>query len=72
MSQNNIFCALIFDQFYRVSNDRSRQTGGAGLGLPIVQAQHGHITVQSEIGKGSTFTVRLPLASVEAVSRVDH
>jgi signal transduction histidine kinase len=72
MNQNNVFCPLIFDQFYRVSNDRSRQTGGAGLGLAIAQAQHGHITVQSEIGKGSTFTVRLPLASVEAVGRVDH
>jgi signal transduction histidine kinase len=55
----------IFDRFYRVNSDRSRQTGGAGLGLSIVQAiaqaHHGKIQVQSEVGKGSTFTFRLPL-----------
>ncbi|WP_416671157.1 two-component system sensor histidine kinase RppB [Egbenema bharatensis] len=55
----------IFDRFYRVNSDRSRKTGGAGLGLSIaqaiVQAHHGKIQVQSDIGKGSVFTVRLPL-----------
>jgi signal transduction histidine kinase len=55
----------IFDRFYRVEQDRSRHTGGSGLGLPIAlaiaQAHHGTIHVQSEHGKGSTFTVRLPL-----------
>lgn len=55
----------IFDRFYRVNNDRSRHTGGAGLGLAIVQAiieaHHGDIKVQSELGKGSIFTIRLPL-----------
>lgn len=55
----------IFDRFYRVKSDRSRQTGGAGLGLPIArvitQAHHGSLQVQSQRGKGSTFTVRLPL-----------
>ncbi len=55
----------IFDRFYRVSSDRSRQTGGAGLGLPIsraiAQAHYGSIQVQSQLGKGSTFTVQLPL-----------
>ncbi|MEJ1931204.1 two-component system sensor histidine kinase RppB [Nostoc sp. NIES-2111] len=54
----------IFDRFYRVSSDRSRQTGGSGLGLAIVQAitqaHHGIIDVQSELGKGSTFTIQLP------------
>lgn len=56
----------IFDRFYRVEVDRSRYTGGSGLGLAIalaiVQAHQGNIHVQSQIGKGSTFTVRLPLA----------
>lgn len=55
----------IFDRFYRVSSDRSRRTGGAGLGLPIARAiaqvHHGSLQVQSQPGKGSTFTVRLPL-----------
>ncbi|MEX0272023.1 two-component system sensor histidine kinase RppB [Leptolyngbyaceae cyanobacterium UHCC 1019] len=55
----------IFDRFYRVSSDRSRQTGGAGLGLAIARAiaqfHHGIIQVESELSRGSTFTVRLPL-----------
>lgn len=55
----------IFDRFYRVSSDRSRQTGGAGLGLAIAQAiaqaHQGTIRVESQPGKGSTFTVQLPL-----------
>ncbi|MCC5668380.1 HAMP domain-containing histidine kinase [Nostoc sp. CHAB 5784] len=54
----------IFDRFYRVSSDRSRSSGGSGLGLAIVQAivqsHHGSIDVQSEFGKGSTFTIKLP------------
>ena len=56
----------IFDRFYRVDSDRSRQTGGSGLGLAISQAiaiaHRGNIGVESELGVGSTFTVRLPLA----------
>ncbi len=57
----------IFDRFYRVHQDRSRQTGGSGLGLAIAQAiasaHHGTIQVQSQLGNGSTFTVRLPISS---------
>ena len=55
----------IFDRFYRVDSARSRKTGGSGLGLAIasaiVQAHQGSIQVQSEQGKGSTFTIRLPI-----------
>lgn len=57
--------ARIFDRFYRVNSDRSRQTGGAGLGLAIAQAiaqaHHGNIRVESELGKGSIFTVQIPV-----------
>jgi two-component system OmpR family sensor kinase len=55
----------IFDRFYRVNSDRSRISGGSGLGLAIasaiVQAHHGSLQVQSELGKGSTFIIHLPL-----------
>ncbi|QLE46250.1 two-component sensor histidine kinase (plasmid) [Nostoc sp. C052] len=54
----------IFDRFYRVNSDRSRSTGGSGLGLAIAQAiiqsHHGSIDVQSNLGEGSTFTIKLP------------
>lgn len=58
--------ARIFERFYRVNSDRSRATGGSGLGLAIsraiAQAHHGTIQVQSQLGRGSNFTVKLPIA----------
>lgn len=57
----------IFERFYRVDQARSRDTGGTGLGLAIVrhvaQAHGGHVSVESVEGEGSTFRLRLPLAS---------
>ncbi len=60
-------CDKIFDRFYRVEGSRSRSHGGAGLGLTIArllaELQGGRITVQSETGVGSTFTLWLPVPS---------
>ena len=60
--------ARIFERFYRVDAARSRTTGGTGLGLSIVKhvaANHGgDVTVWSEPGHGSTFTMRLPSMTV--------
>ncbi len=57
----------IFDRFYRVDQSRSHETGGSGLGLAIVQKiveiHGGHISVQSPMGKGTTFRVYLPCVS---------
>jgi heavy metal sensor kinase len=59
----------IFDRFYRADKARSRNLGGAGIGLAIaqwiVQQHKGSITVQSSLAKGSTFLVQLPLQATK-------
>jgi signal transduction histidine kinase len=55
----------VFERFYRGGNELTRTVKGSGLGLTlvkqIVEAHHGKIEVDSEVGNGSTFTVRIPL-----------
>lgn len=57
----------IFDRFYRAGQDRSRQTGGSGLGLSIArwiaERHHGEICVVSHPGEGSLFSLTLPRAA---------
>ena len=56
----------VFERFYRVDSARSRETGGTGLGLSIVkhvaESHGGSVELESELGTGSSFIIRLPLS----------
>jgi two-component system, OmpR family, sensor histidine kinase SenX3 len=66
----------IFERFYRIDQARSRETGGTGLGLAIVKhvvTNHGGVvTVWSEPGAGSTFTIRLPVVRSAHVPDINN
>jgi signal transduction histidine kinase len=59
----------IFDKFYRVKDPRARQVIGTGLGLTLVKAivdlHRGAVEVESQVGRGSTFKVFIPLAPLQ-------
>ncbi|CAG7617908.1 Sensor histidine kinase RcsC [Paenibacillus solanacearum] len=63
---------LIWERFFKVDRGRSKKNSGTGLGLAIVrelvELHGGEITVDSEIGKGTSFEVRLPLQHVSAIA----
>jgi len=62
------------ERFYRVSSSRSRESGGTGLGLSIVKhilgLHHARLDIQSEVGKGSTFSCHFDADQVRARTEV--
>ena len=56
----------IFQRFYRVESSRTKEKGGTGLGLPIAkwiaQKHNVELCIESELGKGTTIVLRIPIA----------
>lgn len=71
ISENDI--PFVFERFYRSASDRSRESGGSGLGLAIVKsiinAHGGQISVTSQLNKGTTFTVEMPIINTKLTNR---
>jgi signal transduction histidine kinase len=68
--------ARIFERFYQVDGSTTRRYGGTGLGLAlvkeIVDAHKGQVSVQSQPGEGSRFTVRFPAPETSPASVSEH
>jgi two-component system OmpR family sensor kinase len=66
----------VFERFYRADRSRARASGGAGLGLSIVsavtEAHGGSVGARSELGRGATFSIRLPLAAETHSEQLDR
>ena len=71
ISENDI--PFVFERFYRSASDRSRESGGSGLGLAIVKsivnAHGGQISVTSQFGQGTTFTIEMPIINTKLTNR---
>ena len=66
----------IFSRFYRAGEELTQTVKGSGIGLTIVkqivEAHNGTINVESEIGKGSSFSVILPIVYDEKIRKMNH
>jgi two-component system phosphate regulon sensor histidine kinase PhoR len=66
----------IFDKFYRVKNPKTRQVIGTGLGLSLVkglvEAHRGAVEVESRLGAGTTFRVKIPTITGEKVADAEN
>jgi signal transduction histidine kinase len=69
--QGALYLPHLFERFYRTDWARAKDSGGTGLGLPIVkeiaEAYGGAISVMSQVDKGSVFTLRLPVPTQQTV-----